>query len=41
MATHWSSYEVPKGARIMSGASTILTLAVRKENEVEKLISIF
>ena len=27
MATHWSSCEVPKGARMISGASTMLTLA--------------
>ena len=27
MATHWSSCEVPKGAQMISGASTMLTLA--------------
>ena len=30
MATHWSSCEVPKGARMISGASTMLTLAEKE-----------
>ena len=29
VVTHWSSCEVPKGARMISGASTMLTLAAK------------
>ena len=42
MATHWDSCEVPKGARMISGASTNLTLAVkgrRKRLVLDQLFS--
>ena len=34
MATHWSSCEVPKGARMISGASTMLTLAEKGRQKI-------
>ena len=36
MATHWSSLEVPYGARMISGASTILTLAAAKQKNMNE-----
>ena len=35
VATHWSSYGVPNGARMISGASTMFTLALG-EKKAEK-----